>query len=166
MPQYPICQMGVIILTYLTGVLWGIINPSWSNTIGSSMEDILSLKGFSPHLVVPRLELLCDLGKFFAPHPSSKLLVQMLTVFSWLLEPQSCRLIRMLWREALNLFCICIHQEVVSEPRILDWGIMWWGCYCFFLCASRKGRFPWNKTNPLGLTVLHITPHTGPRTAG
>lgn len=75
------------ILTYLTGVLWGIVNHSWQNTLGSSMEDALSRSlGFCPHWVVPRLELLSDLGKFSAPHPSSKLLVQMLTVFSWMLE--------------------------------------------------------------------------------
>lgn len=75
------------ILTYLTGVLWGIVNHSWQNPLGSSMEDALSRSlGFCPHWVVPRLELLSDLGKFSGPHPSSKLLVQMLTVFSWMLE--------------------------------------------------------------------------------
>lgn len=160
MPQYPICQMGVIILTYLTGVLWGIINPSWSNTLGSSVEDILSLKGFSPHLVVPRLELLCDLGKFFAPHPSSKLLVQMLTVFSWVLESQSCRLIRMLWREALNLLCFCIHQEVVSEPRILDWGIMWWGVLLLFSLCMWERKVPLEQNKLVGFdSVAYHSPN-------
>lgn len=73
---------------------------------------------FCPHWVVPRLELLSDLGKFSAPHPSSKLLVQMLTVFSWmsLHSPDlGC------YGARHSVFLSCIHKKkLVWDLRALD----------------------------------------------
>lgn len=48
-----------------------------SSSRSLSLTQALALTELSPGL-----ELLSDLGKLSAPHPSSKLLVQMLTVFS------------------------------------------------------------------------------------
>lgn len=83
-----------------------------------------------------------ECGKFSAPHPTSKLLVQMLTVFweCWRLDGSDA--LRMAWGRALGIFYVLCSPRGSFRPASLGLGKQEAGHTCSFLQVRNSGSTP------------------------
>lgn len=137
----PHLSNGVIILTYLTGVLWGIVNHSWQNPLGSSMEDALSWSlGFVLTELSQGWNYLVTSASSLAPPLIKAASSDVDSVFHECWSLNSPDLLRMLRRNGTQYFLSCIHKRGCFETESI--GLRSQGCYCLFPC--RLGVKVWN----------------------
>lgn len=127
MPQFPICQMGVIMLIYFTGVLWGTISHSQQNTFRVLDGGCLELKsrpavGFCPCWAVPSLELLIDLSEFFGPTTHQSCLFRCWQCFHEFRNLTSPDLLKIYRGKHLVFSMSFIHKERLFEIQDLSAG--------------------------------------------